>query len=73
MANLVNILDSDVIVIAGGLAEAGDLFLGPTREAYRELVLAPDHRPDVPILAAEMGEHAAAVGAALLGLARTAP
>jgi glucokinase len=70
LANLVNILDSDVIVIAGGLAEAGDLLLDPTREAYRGLVLAADHRPEVPILAAEMGEHAAAIGAALLAVAR---
>lgn len=70
LSNLVNILDSDVIVIAGGLAEAGDLILGPTRTAYRELVLAPEHRPDVPILSAELGERAAAIGAGLLALAR---
>jgi glucokinase len=70
LANLVNILDSDVIVIAGGLAEAGDLILGPTRAAYRGLVLAADHRPEVPIVAAELGEHAAAIGAGLLAVAR---
>jgi glucokinase len=67
----VNILDSDVIVIAGGLVEAGDLFLEPARDAYRELVLASEHRPEVPILAAELGERAAATGAALLAHART--
>jgi len=70
LANLVNILDSDVIVIAGGLAEAGDLILGPTRAAYRDLVLAADHRPEVPIHAAELGEHAGAIGAGLLAVAR---
>ena len=57
-------------MIAGGLAEAGDLILGPTRAAYRDLVLAADHRPEVPILAAELGEHAAAIGAGLLAVAR---
>jgi glucokinase len=71
LANLVNILDSEVIVIAGGLAEAGDLILEPTREAYRGLVLAADRRPEVPIVVAELGERAAAIGAALLAAART--
>jgi len=70
LANLVNILDSEVIVIAGGLAEAGDLILEPTRAAYRRLVLAHDHRPEVPIVAAELGEQAAAIGAALLAADR---
>jgi glucokinase len=71
LANLVNILDSDAIVIAGGLAEAGDLLLGPLVESYRGLVLAPDHRPDVPIFIAELGERAAAIGAGLLAAQRT--
>jgi glucokinase len=70
LANLVNILDSDVIVIAGGLAEAGDLVIDPTRAAYRDLVLGHDRRPEVPIHTAELGERAAAIGAALLAVAR---
>jgi glucokinase len=70
LANLVNILDSDVIVIAGGLAEAGDLILTPTREAFRGLVLAADHRPEVPVDIAELGERAGAIGAALLAVQR---
>jgi glucokinase len=70
IANLVNVLDSDVVVIGGGLAGAGELVLGPTREAYRELVLAADHRPEVLILAATLGERAGAVGAALLAAQR---
>lgn len=71
LANLVNVLDSEVIVIGGGLIEAGDLVLAPTRRAYRELVLAADHRPLVPIVSAQLGERAGAVGAALLAAART--
>ena len=70
IANLVNVLDAEIVVIGGGLAEAGDLLIEPTREAYRELVLAADHRPDVPIVIAELGEHAGAIGAALLAGAR---
>lgn len=70
VANLVNILDSEIVVIGGGLAEAGELLLAPTRDAYRELVLASEHRPDVPIVVAQLGERAGAIGAALLAAAR---
>ena len=66
VANLVNILDPDVVVVGGGLTDAGELFLAPARAAFAELVLAPDHRPAVPIVAAAFGPEAGAIGATLL-------
>jgi glucokinase len=66
IANLVNVLDPEVVVVGGGLAEAGELLISPVRERFGELVLAPEHRPPVKIVAAELGEKAGAVGAALL-------
>jgi glucokinase len=72
VANLVNILDSEVVVIGGGLAEAGDLLLDPIRRAYGELVMGAEYRDRVPIVQAELGERAGAWGAALLADARVA-
>jgi len=66
IANLVNVLDPEVVVVGGGLAEAGELLLSPVRERFAELVLAPEHRPAVRIVAAELGERAGAIGAGLL-------
>lgn len=66
VANLVNILDPDIVVVGGGLTAAGDLFLDPARDAFAELVLAVEHRPTVPIVAAACGPQAGAIGAALL-------
>lgn len=66
IANLVNVLDPEVVVVGGGLAEAGELLISPVRERFAELVLAPEHRPQVRIVAAHLGERAGAVGAALL-------
>jgi glucokinase len=66
IANLVNLLDPEVVVIGGGLVEAGDLLLAPVRSSYGELVMSAAHRPSVPIVPAELGEHAGAIGAALL-------
>ena len=34
VAGLVNVLDPEVVVIGGGVGEAGDLLLGPLREAF---------------------------------------
>jgi glucokinase len=66
LANLANILDPECIVIGGGLAESGGLFLEPVRTAFAGLVEAAPHRPAIAIVLAELGERAGAVGAALL-------
>jgi len=58
------ILFPDVVAIAGGVAEAGDLLIGPAREAFQQLV-GPFYRQDVTIAKAELGWQASLVGAAL--------
>jgi glucokinase len=68
IAGLVNTLDPEVVVVGGGVAEEGDLLLEPARRAFRGAVEAPDHRPDVQILAAVLGNDAGAIGAAALAL-----
>jgi glucokinase len=68
IAGLVNILDPQVVVVGGGVIDAGDLLLAPARAAFLEAVEAPDHRPEVPIVPAELGNEAGAVGAAALAL-----
>ncbi|MDP9330781.1 MAG: ROK family protein [Actinomycetota bacterium] len=68
IAGLVNILDPEVVVVGGGALAAGDLLLEPARAAFLEAVEAPDHRPEVPIVAAALGNDAGGVGAALLAL-----
>jgi len=65
LANLVAVVDPECCVIGGGLAEAGELLLAPTRRAFAELVEGSTVRPEISIVAAELGERAGAVGAAL--------
>jgi glucokinase len=66
LANLANLFDPEVIVVGGGLVSAGEVLLGPIREAFAELVEAADRRPVARIEAAVLGPRAGAVGAALL-------
>jgi glucokinase len=68
IGGLVNILDPEIVVMAGGVAEAGDLLLDPARAAYRATVEAEEMRPDVPIVMAAHGTHTGVVGAAALVL-----
>jgi glucokinase len=72
VAGLVNVLDPEVVVIGGGVGEAGEVLLGPLREAFIASLEGADVRPEVPILPAQLGNDAGAIGAALLAL-DTAP
>lgn len=67
IAGLVNILDPEVVIVGGGVAEEGAVLLDPARHAFLDAVEASDHRPEVPILPATLGNDAGAIGAAALG------
>lgn len=71
LANLANMLDPELFVVGGGLVEAGEVLLAPTRDAFTELVEGADHRPQVGIVPAALGEHAGAIGAALAAVEET--
>ena len=71
LVNLANAFDPELFVLGGGLVEAGEVLLTPVRSAFLDLLEGADHRPEVGIVAAELGEHAGAIGAALL--ARPSP
>ena len=68
IAGLVNVLDPEIVVVGGGVAEEGAVLLDPARAAFTEAVEAPEHRPEVPILPAALGNDAGAIGAAALAL-----
>ena len=65
-AGLANILDPEVIVVSGGLVELGDVLLKPLRDAFGAHLEGAPYRPEVPIVAAALGERAGVVGAAAL-------
>lgn len=66
LANLANIFDPALLVLGGGLVDAGEVLLGPTRAAFGDLVEFGAGRGGPPIRAAALGSRAGAVGAALL-------
>lgn len=67
IGSLVNIFDPEVVVIGGGFgAAAGELLLGPAREAARREARPPADTT-LRIVPAELGAEAGLVGAALVG------
>lgn len=63
LADMVQLLDPQVLVIGGGVVEAGELLLGPTHRSYMD-ALAQRRRLGVAELkAAELGNAAGVVGA----------
>ena len=64
LVSLVNIFNPEVVVIGGGVSDAGELLLEPAREIVRERALAPG-RDVVRIVQAAFGAEAGMIGAAL--------
>jgi glucokinase len=65
--NLVNILDPDMVVIGGGVAQRLEkAFVGPIREVARSRFLRPDPDGRVRIEHATLGDYSGALGACAL-------
>src|SRR3954468_16775556 len=65
MTSLINALNPEVLVVAGGLIAAGDLLLDPAREVVAERALVPA-RDQVRIVAARFAAESGMLGAASL-------
>jgi glucokinase len=68
IASLVNLYDFELIVIGGGVADAGDLLFAPTRASFSEYLFASDHRQLPEIVPAQLCVDAGWIGAAVLAL-----
>ncbi|MDN5346802.1 MAG: glucokinase [Clostridia bacterium] len=65
LANAVLLVDPEIIVVGGGVAEAGDIFLGPLRDKIKA-ALGPWRQSELPLLPAALGNKAGVIGAAYL-------
>ncbi len=64
LAGLAASFDPRLFVIGGGVSEAGELLLGPTREAFHRNLTGRGYRPEARIVAAQLGNEAGFIGAA---------
>ncbi|GAA4806254.1 ROK family protein [Nocardioides caeni] len=66
VAGLVSSFDPEIVVVGGGVSAVGDLLFAPARAALAASLQGTAYRPVPPLLAAELGPEAGAIGAALL-------
>ena len=70
LADLAAVLDPECFVLGGGVSEAGDLLLAPTRASFEQLLTGHGRRPLARVLSARLGNDAGVVGAADLARRR---
>lgn len=64
LAGMTAAFDPGCIIIGGGLSEAGELLIGPTRQAFSRSLTGRGHREEPVIVRAELGPNAGFIGAA---------
>lgn len=64
IATLTAVLDPAVVVIGGGVSDAGNLLLEPIRSHFRSNLTGRNYRPQLEIRRAELGNTAGMIGAA---------
>ena len=65
LANVVNILDPEIIIVGGGVVESSDLFLSRTKKIMKQYIKSPEAKV-IKIVKSKLGANAGAIGAALL-------
>lgn len=66
VASLLHVLNPQIVVIGGGVSNAGELWFAPLRRAVAEYVLDPAYYQNVPVVPAALGDNVALIGAAAL-------
>lgn len=66
IVSLMHIFNPQIIVVGGGVTNAGDLLFNPMRNVIREHTLDPAYHEKVPVVRAALGDSVALIGAAAL-------
>ncbi len=64
IASLAAALDPGMFVIGGGVSEAGELLIGPARDAFCKTLTGRGFRPEARVVRAGLGNDAGLIGAA---------
>ena len=66
IVGIANILRPDVVLIGGGISNAGDVLIGPVNDYVKKNVFAAKYAPGPPVRRAALGNDAGIIGAAML-------
>jgi glucokinase len=68
LVNLTNMTDPDLIVVGGGVIVSADVVMPRIGHWFEQLLYSPKHRAHPRLVAAQLGEQAGAIGAAMLNV-----
>jgi glucokinase len=68
LVNLTNMTDPEVIVVGGGVIVSADVVMPRIGHWFEQLLYSPKHRAHPRLVAAQLGEQAGAIGAAMLNV-----
>lgn len=66
-ANIVNLIDPEIIVVGGSLIKSSDLFMSEINKSMKEYIMNPESKK-IKILKSKLGEYSGAIGASLLAV-----
>lgn len=66
VANIVNIFQPQILCIGGGISQAGELLINPLKDVFDKEDYARDSKNRCKIVAAQLGNDAGLIGAAML-------
>ena len=66
LVNLTNMTDPEVIAVGGGVIVSADVVMPRIAHWFEQLLYSPKHRAHPRLVAAQLGEQAGAIGAAML-------
>ncbi|MEK7202994.1 MAG: ROK family protein [Patescibacteria group bacterium] len=65
LANIVNLIDPEIIILGGGVVGSSDLFLSKTKKTTRDFIHSESAKK-IKVVKSALGEKAGAIGAAML-------
>lgn len=66
LANIVNILDPEVFVVGGGVAESAELYFPQMKKSLKKHVTSSEAARKIKVVKSKLGANAVAIGAAIL-------
>jgi glucokinase len=66
IANIVNLIDPEIIILGGGVMESSELFFNKTKKEMKENIFSEESRKEIKLAKSKLGARAGAIGAALL-------
>lgn len=64
LASLAALLDPELFVVGGGVADSGELFIDSVRGSFQQNLFARGHRPEARVELAQLGNDAGIIGVA---------